>query len=145
MSDPRVTMVPMSSPIRTVHTTYALDCPDAPALAAFYARLLGWEVDRDETSAAETWIDVVPPEGHRAPFAIACQQVESYTPPTWPEGPVAQQAHVDFHVEDLEGSAELAEQAGATRHDYQPGRDFIVFLDPAGHPFCLCRASTLES
>jgi hypothetical protein len=31
---------------------------------------------------------------------------------------------------------------GATRHDVQPGEPsgdgFRVYLDPAGHPFCLC-------
>ena len=27
---------------------------------------------------------------------------------------------------------------GATKHDHQPGTSFRVFLDPAGHPFCLC-------
>ena len=27
---------------------------------------------------------------------------------------------------------------GATKHDHQPGTTFRVFLDPAGHPFCLC-------
>jgi Glyoxalase-like domain len=29
-------------------------------------------------------------------------------------------------------------ELGATRHEYQPGTTFRVFLDPAGHPFCLC-------
>jgi len=27
---------------------------------------------------------------------------------------------------------------GATKHEHQPGTSFRVFLDPAGHPFCLC-------
>ena len=27
---------------------------------------------------------------------------------------------------------------GATKHSHQPGTTFRVFLDPAGHPFCLC-------
>lgn len=26
---------------------------------------------------------------------------------------------------------------GATKHPDQPGTSFRVFLDPAGHPFCL--------
>jgi hypothetical protein len=29
---------------------------------------------------------------------------------------------------------------GATKADVQPGTTFRVFLDPAGHPFCLCKA-----
>lgn len=30
--------------------------------------------------------------------------------------------------------------AGARRHDHQPSPDgrFVVYLDPVGHPFCLC-------
>jgi hypothetical protein len=28
-------------------------------------------------------------------------------------------------------------QPGATKHEHQPGMSFRVFLDPAGHPFCL--------
>jgi hypothetical protein len=27
---------------------------------------------------------------------------------------------------------------GATKAQHQPGTTFRVFLDPAGHPFCLC-------
>ena len=29
-------------------------------------------------------------------------------------------------------------ELGATKHPHQPGTSFRVFLDPAGHPFCLC-------
>ena len=29
---------------------------------------------------------------------------------------------------------------GARKHEHQPGKTFRVFLDPAGHPFCLCQA-----
>ena len=33
-------------------------------------------------------------------------------------------------------------EAGATVHDHQPSESgsFRVYLDPAGHPFCLCRS-----
>uniref|UniRef100_UPI00351DA000 VOC family protein n=1 Tax=Dietzia cercidiphylli TaxID=498199 RepID=UPI00351DA000 len=36
------------------------------------------------------------------------------------------------------GPAVLA--AGARRHEQQPSPDgrFVVYLDPVGHPFCLC-------
>jgi hypothetical protein len=27
---------------------------------------------------------------------------------------------------------------GARKADHQPGQTFRVFLDPEGHPFCLC-------
>ncbi|MFB9631630.1 VOC family protein [Nonomuraea helvata] len=29
-------------------------------------------------------------------------------------------------------------ELGASKHAHQPGRSFRVFLDPEGHPFCLC-------
>jgi hypothetical protein len=46
--------------------------------------------------------------------------------------------HLDLIVADLdEGEAEVIER-GATKADSQPGTTFRVFLDPAGHPFCLC-------
>jgi len=28
---------------------------------------------------------------------------------------------------------------GATKHEAQPGMSFRVYLDPAGHQFCLCQ------
>ncbi|MGO1539824.1 MAG: VOC family protein [Leucobacter sp.] len=127
----------MNSPIQTKGLVYALDCPDAVALAEFYARLLGWRTIADPHS---DWVDVVPPEHENHGFSIACQQISNYRAPDWPDGPIPQQAHLDFYVSSIATSALLAEAAGAARHPYQPSEDgtFMVFLDPAGHPFCLC-------
>ena len=36
-----------------------------------------------------------------------------------------------------EGEAAML-QLGAATHEHRPGTSFRVFLDPAGHPFCLC-------
>lgn len=128
----------MSGSIQTKKYVFAIDCPDAPALAKFYERLLGWRTHSAEEYPS--WIDVLPPEGEDRGFAIGCQQVENYRAPDWPEGPLPQQNHLDFTVSSVAEAAPLAEAAGATRHPYQPSEDgkFIVFLDPAGHPFCLC-------
>lgn len=125
-------------PIRAKKHVVALDCPDAPALAEFYARLLGWNIRTAEDYSA--WVDVVPPEGENSGFSLACQQVENYRTPEWPEGAVPQQAHLDFYVDSIAAAAPLAEAAGATVHSHQPSEDgtFMVFLDPAGHLFCLC-------
>jgi Glyoxalase-like domain len=27
---------------------------------------------------------------------------------------------------------------GATKHELQPGGNWRVYVDPVGHPFCLC-------
>ena len=59
--------------------------------------------------------------------------------PTWPDNAVPQQFHLDLHVDDLNEAAAYAESIGARRAtsgDHSP--NFIVFLDPSGHPFCLC-------
>ena len=51
---------------------------------------------------------------------------------------VPQQFHLDLHVDDLDEAAAYAESIGARRAangDHSP--NFIVFLDPSGHPFCL--------
>ncbi|WP_449277962.1 VOC family protein [Leucobacter sp. GX24907] len=128
------------SSIQSHKYVYALDCPDAQALGEFYARLLGWRTVI--TPEYSDWVSVVPPEGKETGFEIACQEIGSYRAPEWPDGPIPQQAHLDFYVESLDASTAIAEAAGATRHSHQPSEagTFIVLVDPVGHPFCLCQA-----
>jgi hypothetical protein len=85
---------------------------------------------------------VVPPRLRRGGFSLGFQRVDGHVAPTWPEGPVPQQEHLDLWVDDLEAGGALALEHGATRHGIQPSEDgtFVVYLDPAGHPFCLCQA-----
>jgi predicted enzyme related to lactoylglutathione lyase len=106
-----------------------LDCPDPAALAAFYGTMLDWKI---ETRA--NWADI------RAEYGacISFQRVEDYAPPKWPSQEVPQQMHIDVMVENLDEAEAAVLALGATKHDYQPGTTFRVFLDPAGHPFCLC-------
>ncbi len=47
------------------------------------------------------------------------------------------QVHLDIEVDDLESAGAAAVAAGAVLADFQPQDDVRVFLDPAGHPFCL--------
>jgi hypothetical protein len=47
--------------------------------------------------------------------------------------------HFDFQVGDLDSAVEDAVALGATLADAQPQENVRVLLDPAGHPFCLCR------
>lgn len=106
-----------------------IDCPDPAALAAFYGALLDWNVD---VSAGHAEI--------RADYGdcIGFQQVDAYTPPAWPAQEVPQQMHLDAMVDDLDAAEAAVLDLGATKPDHQPGTSFRVFLDPAGHPFCLC-------
>jgi len=108
---------------------FVIDCPDAAALATFYAGLLGWEVE-----AGDSWADLRSADGQ----CISFQQVDDYTPPVWPGQAVPQQMHLDVAVEDLDAAEPEVLALGATRAEHQPGTTFRVYLDPAGHPFCLC-------
>jgi hypothetical protein len=108
---------------------FVLDCPDAAALATFYGALLDWK-----TTFSPGWAEA------RAEYGdcICFQQVEGYTPPAWPGQEVPQQMHLDVVVDDLDAGEKEVLALGATKHEHQPGTTFRVFLDPAGHPFCLC-------
>jgi len=46
--------------------------------------------------------------------------------------------HLDLIVADLDEGESAVIALGATKAGVQPGTKFRVFLDPAGHPFCLC-------
>jgi hypothetical protein len=109
-----------------------LDSPDARELAAFYRRLLGWAVEEDEPD----WVRLRSPAGGAGP---SFQTESRYVRPVWPAGPGDPQmpVHLDIVVADLAMAGEHAFAAGAVLADYQPQDDVRVYLDPAGHPFCL--------
>jgi catechol-2,3-dioxygenase len=114
--------------------TVVLDCPDPEGLARFYQAIVGGEVIVD----AEDWVQLR--DGDTVNLAF--QQVVGHQPPTWPEGERPQQFHIDVTVDDVEEAEPKVLALGATRHEVQPGEAegdaFRVYLDPAGHPFCLC-------
>ena len=110
------------------HPTIVLDCSDAAALARFWGELLGWEVTIDDG-----WSEI------RSDNQCICfQPVADYRPPAWPGQDVPQQMHIDVVVDDLDVAEKEVVAMGAVKHEHQPGETFRVFLDPAGHPFCLC-------
>ncbi|MEO5610953.1 MAG: VOC family protein [Ornithinibacter sp.] len=121
-----------------------LDCPDPPALAAFYAQVLGWQV---EDSSDDDWVTLVPAGSgvSHGPVArrtgLAFQRIEDFVAPTWPGGSHPQQFHLDLHIADLAEGERQVLAVGAVRHEHQPSVEggFVVYLDPAGHPFCLVR------
>ena len=118
---------------------FALDCPDPLELADFYSRVTGFEVEPlgDFRPEDVRWIELVV----TGCSTLAFQMAENYVTPTWPEGPVPQQAHLDFIVDDLDEGETHVLGAGATKAAFQPGETFRVYLDPVGHPFCLVLAS----
>src|ERR1700761_2708296 len=112
------------------YPSVVLDCPDAAALAAFYAALLDWKAEPSDGG----WVDIRGESGQCLTF----QPVADYTPPRWPGQQVPQQMHIDVVVDDLDAGEKAVLELGAAKAEHQPGTTFRVFLDPAGHPFCLC-------
>lgn len=109
-----------------------IDCPDPLALATFYGLLLGWQVKDDGD-----WAEATGPEPHQM---LNFQQVQGFRAPDWPGQDVPQQTHLDVFVDDLDAAETEVVKLGASKHPHQPGESYRVFLDPAGHTFCLCRA-----
>lgn len=110
-----------------------LDCPDPVELAQFYRGVVGGEI----TSVEDDWVVLVV-DGLR----LAFQRADDFAAPTWQAGDRPQQFHLDLTVDDFEAAEPAVLALGATRHAVQPGEaegdTFRVYLDPAGHPFCLC-------
>ncbi|MFJ9343200.1 VOC family protein [Streptomyces sp. NPDC101733] len=115
-----------------------LDCPEPLRLAAFYADLLGGEVDRPDPrwSVDGEWVTLHLPSGQ----VLAFQAVPGHLAPTWPDPRRPQQFHLDLTVPDLDrGQEEVLARGAVLLEQGPPGRDWRVFADPAGHPFCLVR------
>ncbi|CAN5426685.1 VOC family protein [soil metagenome] len=110
-----------------------LDCPDPVALATFYATMLDWEVKKHADDDGD-WAEARSDYGQ----CLCFQQVVDYAAPVWPGQDRPQQMHLDVVVDDLDAAGAAVVELGATQHEHQPGTTFRVFLDPAGHPFCLC-------
>ncbi|MEV7346042.1 VOC family protein [Streptomyces sp. NPDC093544] len=113
-------------------STVAFEASDAHALAGFYLRLLGYVVRAEEPD----WMLIGPLGGGTA---LAFETSSGYVPPVWPAGPGDQRMmlHLDIEVDDLAAETARALAEGARLADHQPQEDVRVFLDPAGHPFCL--------
>lgn len=130
MSHPASTLTRMAI-ARTPSTV--IDCPDARALATFYGALLDWPVEPRADDQDDDWAEI-----RGAGQSICFQQVDDYRAPVWPSQEHPQQMHLDVVVDDLDEAEAATLALGATKHEHQPGESFRVFLDPAGHPFCLC-------
>ena len=119
----------------------AIDCPDPVALANFYAKITEFEVviAHNDTDGEPLWVELV----DNGKTRIAFQRIKNYVKPTWPEGPIPQQAPLDFDVKDLDKAESELLAIGAVKSPIQtssnPDTNFRVYFDPAGHPFCLVR------
>jgi catechol 2,3-dioxygenase-like lactoylglutathione lyase family enzyme len=112
----------------------AIEAPDPRALAAFYSKLLGWPVVHQEPGT----VIIKPPQDS---VYMVFQLAEDYVPPVWPPAPGQQRTmmHLDIQVADLGPAVADAVALGARVAKSQPQDNVRVLLDPAGHPFCVCR------
>ncbi|MFG3260549.1 VOC family protein [Streptomyces sp. NPDC048172] len=113
-----------------------LDCPDPRRLAEFYAGVLGWRILEDRSDSE--WVELGDTAGTRR---LAFQESAGYVPPEWPSLEHAQQLHLDFDVPTErwdEAEREVIEAGARLVQGDEGKRDFRVYLDPVGHPFCLC-------
>ncbi len=98
-------------------------------LAAFWAELLAGQVAFTSGTAVAVKTDRV---------LLTAMQIDGYEPPTWRDGGVPKQMHLDLAVDDLDVAETEALRLGATRAAEQPAADRRrILIDPAGHPFCL--------
>jgi catechol 2,3-dioxygenase-like lactoylglutathione lyase family enzyme len=113
------------------------DCPDTRLLSEFYRELLGWEILVADYEAEDAWVTLSDAGGFPR---LGFQRVDDYRPPRWPDPEHPQQIHIDVTVDDMDAAERRVLALGAVKADVQPSEkdDFRVFLDPAGHPFCLC-------
>jgi hypothetical protein len=108
-----------------------IDCPDPLSLARFYEELLPMRIVEQE----EGWVTLAADPGARP--LLAFQKVEQdYTPPQWPGQDVPQQMHLDVKVDDMDAAEQQVLAIGAVKAGFDR-ETFRVYLDPAGHPFCL--------
>src|SRR5688572_13165816 len=96
-------------------TTVTLSSPNPPALARFYARLLGWEIGTEEPG----WVTLRNPDGG---IGLAFHIEDVYAPPVWPSRPGQQimMAHLEIRVDDLDAGCAHARECGAVLADHQP-------------------------
>jgi hypothetical protein len=104
----------------------AIDCGDPPALAGWWARLLGGSVEKDRDGDATL----------HTPDGLAIDFVRVPEPKT-----VKNRLHLDLRsTRDLTEATEQALALGATRaDDVYDGGSWQVLRDPEGNEFCLLR------
>ena len=107
------------------------DAADIEQVGRFYAELTGWDIVRQDDDR----FGVRTPDGQEVEF----QRAPDHVAPQWPGQEHPQQFHLDLWVEGIAAAEPAVLAAGATVHEHQPSGDggFKVYLDPAGHPFCL--------
>lgn len=115
------------------HQVTVFDAADLAPESAFWAGVLGGEVD-----AEDDWHMVLVDGRPR----VGVQLAPSHVAPDWPDGAPPQQIHLDLWVDDIADARATVTSLGARLLRPEVVEDtadaFEVYADPAGHPFCLC-------
>ncbi len=124
----------MSAPVGRL-LSVAFECADAEEEGRFWEALLGYA----RHHSGPDWVTVADPADRAR--RLSFQRVDDHVPPTWPDRARPQQAHIDVLVEDLDAADARAAALGARRISTEvvvhEDESFLVYADPAGHPFCL--------
>ena len=117
----------------------ALDCPDPIALANFYADLTGLEVEPlgDFPPEDVDWIEL---QDNGLP-TIGFQKVPRTFPPT---GPTDRRPNSCTSTSRSPTSTRARPTRSRRREEGREpaGYQLRVYLDPAGHPFCLVKSES---
>ena len=99
-----------------------LDAHDRPAVGAFWAAVLGYEVDD---------VDIVDPQGRQVTFWL--QETDAHQEPR-------QRFHVDITVppDQAQQRIDAALAAGGTLVSDDRAPAFVVLADPEGNKACVC-------
>lgn len=112
-----------------------LDSRDPKALAAFYAEVLGGTITTEDDGS---WVDLEN-EGRQS---LSFQLAPDLIPTAWPDPERPQQFHLDIAVEraQMDAAEKRVLDLGAKllEGDGDGARNWRVYADPEGHPFCLC-------
>ncbi len=116
-----------------VRHVIVFDTADLEAESAFWAKILGGSVVRDDD-----WHSVLDAAGE---WRVGVQLAPNHVAPEWPDGAQQQQVHLDLHVDDPRRAHDEAIELGARLLHSAPDLDaeegHQVYADPAGHPFCV--------
>jgi len=125
-----------------------IDTTDARRSAEFWRQLLGLVYRQGhepppegaDDPAGRDWLNLRHTDGLPA---LAFQQLEHVPRPTWPDGRVPQQLHLDLTVDSRDALDEahdrvmtLGAQLVQDRAD-DPEEALRVYADLDGHPFCI--------
>lgn len=113
-----------------------LDCAEPEKLAVFYKELL----DAEETDATANRVEIRGADGIRMAF----RRDVNATPPSWPRPENSLQAHLDFHVSDLDAAERKVVELGGRPLDTKDAAgpyEERGYTDPAGHSFTFRRTT----